>query len=122
MQGEVDEDVDAVVADPLGDLGIAHADDAQPAVGPGFQLLGDGIGRADVGVGEEVGVAAVAMGEERAEERVRRGAAERSGDTNPTLSLRSGLRSLWWGWICAASGAANRAAQRRCSARSVWAS
>ena len=64
MQGQVDEDVDPVAADPVGHLGIAQAHDALPLVGQGLKLLGDAIARADVGVGDERGLPAVVMAEQ----------------------------------------------------------
>ena len=51
VQGEVDEDIDAVGADRLGELGIGQAGGVEPEVGEGLELAGDLIGRAQVGIG-----------------------------------------------------------------------
>jgi hypothetical protein len=61
VEGEVDENIDPVGADPVGELKIAQAGDAAPGAGKLLQLLGDTVGSPHVGVGHEVSRRVVAM-------------------------------------------------------------
>ena len=54
VHGQVDEDVDPVLADRCGHLLVVQSDDAPPAVGVAAQPLRDGIGTGDVGVAEDL--------------------------------------------------------------------
>ena len=57
------------------------------------------IGHAHVGVADELGLPAIVMGNSGRSD-CPTGWSRKSGETNPTLSLRSGERSLGWGRIC----------------------
>ena len=58
VQGEVDEDVDLVVADLVGGLFVGEADDVAPVVGVGSESGGDGVGAGDLGVSRRFRIAA----------------------------------------------------------------
>ena len=58
---EIDQDVDAVGAHPLGDGGVVEAMDRAPAIGGGAQALGDRVGAGRVGVAGELQRVALAI-------------------------------------------------------------
>ncbi len=77
---EVDEDVDVVVADHFGELFVFDVADVLPAVGVEFELEGEGVFVADVGVAEDFEVGVVMVGEERGEIMAEGVVAEFGGD------------------------------------------
>ena len=66
--GEIDEDVDAILADFLCEIGVAHADGGDPIVAKFFKLCGEGIGSPGAAVGEDLELIVVVMGEQREHE------------------------------------------------------
>ena len=80
VHGEVNEDVDAVFADELGELLIVEVGGVAPGVGVGTDALGDGVGVGDVRVEENFEVLVVMGGEERNGEEGLAVVAEVGGD------------------------------------------
>ena len=68
VQRRIDEDVDPVGADSLGQLRVAQAHRIVPLAGEGLEFRGDRIGHPHVGIGDELGLPAVLIGVERQEQ------------------------------------------------------
>ena len=65
MQGQVHEDVDAVLADELGHLVVGPAQDVAPDVGMVLKAPGEGIGTDHVGVTKDLELTMIVLAEQR---------------------------------------------------------
>ena len=68
MTGQVHQDVDVVLADPLGGLRVGEPDQRSPAVGIALEASRDRIGLRDVGVAEDLEAMMVVVGDDRLQE------------------------------------------------------
>ena len=65
VHGEVDEDVDLVLADLGGELLVAEADNVAPVLRAGAEALREGVGTGDLGIAEDFKIARIMPGMER---------------------------------------------------------
>ncbi len=65
MQGKIDEDIDAVGADDLGDFGVVRRPEIPPAVRFGTKGRGDGIGLENIGITKDFEARLISLPEER---------------------------------------------------------
>ena len=97
VAGEVDEDVDLIVADLIGEGVVVEGDCVLPMMREGFEALGDCVGVESVGIAEGFDAIGIVMGEEVLDEVADGMGAEIGGDVADAEGARGGeiARGVW---------------------------